>query len=140
MIERKVEEGLLDYCKKNNIGVVVYSPLQRGLLTGVIKSIDDLAEDDGRRRSPPFKEPEFSANLNLTRQLAPIAGKYGRSVSQLAIAWVLRRHEVTSAITGPRIPSEIEDTIKAGEWELSNEDINSIEKLLSKRNETLKAV
>jgi aryl-alcohol dehydrogenase-like predicted oxidoreductase len=137
MIERKVEEGLLDYCQKNDVGVVVYSPLQRGLLTGAIKSIDDLAKDDGRRYSPPFKEPEFSANLNFARELVPIARKYGRSVAQLAIAWVLRRSEVTSAITGPRVPSEIEDTIKAGEWELTKEDIAAVEKLLAKRKEVL---
>jgi aryl-alcohol dehydrogenase-like predicted oxidoreductase len=133
MLERKVEEEILDYCRKNNIGVVVYSPLQQGLLTGAIKSIDDLAADDVRRRNPLFKEPSFSANLNLARELTPIAKKYGRSVAQLAIAWVLRRPEVTSAITGPRVPAEIEDTIKAGEWELTKEDIAAVEKLLAKR-------
>jgi aryl-alcohol dehydrogenase-like predicted oxidoreductase len=137
MLEREAEERLLDYCQKNDIGVVVYSPLQQGLLTGAIKSIDDLAPDDLRRRNPHFKEPEFSANLNLARELVPIASKYGRSVAQLAIAWVLRRPEVTSAITGPRVPTEIEDTIKAGGWELIKEDIAAIEKLLAKRQEAL---
>jgi len=137
MLERKVEEEILDYCGKNNIGVVVYSPLQQGLLTGAIKSIDDLAADDVRRRNPLFKEPSFSANLNLARELTPIAKKYGRSVAQLAIAWVLRRPEVTSAITGPRVPAEIEDTIKAGEWELTKEDIAAVEKLLAKRQTAL---
>ena len=137
MLERKVEEEILDYCGKNNIGVVVYSPLQQGLLTGAIKSIDDLAADDVRRRNPLFKEPSFSASLNLARELAPIAKKYGRSVAQLAIAWVLRRPEVTSAITGPRVPAEIEDTIKAGEWELTKEDIAAVEKLLAKRQAAL---
>jgi len=137
MLERKVEEEILDYCHKNNIGVVVYSPLQQGLLTGAIKSIDDLAADDVRRRNPLFKEPGFSANLNLAKELAPIAKKYGRSVAQLAIAWVLRRPEVTSAITGPRVPAEIEDTIKAGEWELTKEDIAAVEKLLAKRQAAL---
>ena len=127
----------MNIASKNNIGVIVYSPLQQGLLTGAIKSIDDLAPDDVRRRNPLFKEPAFSANLNLARELAPIAKKYGRSVAQLAIAWVLRRPEVTSAITGPRVPSEIEDTIKAGEWELTKEDIAAIEKLLAKRQEAL---
>ena len=137
MIERKVEEELLGYCQQNDMGVVVYSPLQQGLLTGAIKSFDDLAPVDYRRGNPHFKEPEFSANLKLARDLAPIAKKYGRSLAQLAIAWVLRRPEVTSAITGPRVPSEIEDTIKAGEWELTKEDIAAIEKLLVKRQETL---
>jgi aryl-alcohol dehydrogenase-like predicted oxidoreductase len=137
MLERKVEDGLLEYCHRNNMGVIVYSPLQQGLLTEAIKSIDDLALDDVRRRSPFFVEPALSANLNLARELAPIAKKYGRSVAQLAIAWVLRRPEITSAITGPRVPSEIEDTIKAGEWELTKEDISAVEKLVVKRQEAL---
>lgn len=140
MLERNVEERLLKYCRKNNMGVVVYSPLQQGLLTGALKSIDDLAPDDIRRSNPHFNEPEFSANLKLARELAPIGKMYGRSLAQLAIAWVLRRPEVTSAITGPRVPSEIEDTIKAGEWELANEDIADIEKLLVKRQEALSSV
>jgi aryl-alcohol dehydrogenase-like predicted oxidoreductase len=140
MLERKVEDGLLEYCAKNNIGVVVYSPLQQGLLTGAIKSLDDLASDDVRRRNPLFMEPVFSANLNLTRELAPIAKKYGRSVAQLAIAWVLRRSEVTSAITGPRVPTEIEDTIKAGEWKLTKEDITDIEKLLTNWQAALSSI
>ena len=131
-----VEGELLGYCQKNGIGVIVYSPLQQGLLTGVIKSINDLAADDVRRRNPQFKEPSFSANLSLAKELDSISQKYGRSVAQLAIAWVLRRPEVTSAITGPRIPSEIEDTIKAGEWQLTKEDVDAIEKLLKKRQET----
>ena len=137
MLERGVETELLDYCRNNNIGVIVYSPLQQGLLTGAIKSIDDLAMDDVRRRNPMFQEPEFSANLNLARDLTPIAKKYNRSVAQLAIAWVLRKPEVTSAITGPRAPSEIEDTIKAAEWELTKEEIAAIDRLLKRRQETL---
>jgi aryl-alcohol dehydrogenase-like predicted oxidoreductase len=139
MLLRNVEDGLLEYCQKNNIGVVAYSPLQMGLLTGAIKSIDDIAADDVRRWNPFFKEPAFSINLNMVKELAPIAKKYGRSIAQLAIAWVLRRLEITSALTGPRVPSEIEDTIKAGEWELTKEDIAAIEKLLAKRQAVLNA-
>ena len=139
MLLRNVEDGLLEYCQKNNIGVVAYSPLQMGLLTGAIKSIDDIAADDVRRWNPFFKEPAFSINLNMVKELAPIAKKYGRSIAQLAIAWVLRRPEITSALTGPRVPSEIEDTIKAGEWELTKEDIAAIEKVLAKRQAALNA-
>jgi len=137
MIERKVEDGLLEYCRKNEIGVVVYSPLQQGLLTGTIKSINELAAEDVRRHSPFFQEPSFSANLNLARELVPIAKKYGRSTAQLAIAWILRRPEITSAITGPRVPSEIEDNVKGSDWELAKEDIAAVEKLLVKRQELL---
>ena len=83
MLERKVEEGLLEYCGKNNIGVIVYSPLQQGLLTGAIKSIDDLAPDDVRRRNPLFKEPAFSANLNLAKNWRPLP----KSTAEVSRSW-----------------------------------------------------
>ena len=139
MLERGVEQGILDYCGKNNIGVITYSPLQQGLLTGTIKSIDDLAQDDTRRRNQHFKEPEFSINLKLGQELVALANKQGRSAAQFAIAWNLRRPEVTSAITGPRRPSEIEDTAKAVDWQLTQEDIAAVEVILAKRQEALKS-
>ena len=137
MLERGVEQGILDYCGKNNIGVITYSPLQQGLLTGAIKNIDNLAPDDTRRRNTHFKEPEFSINLKLGLELVALARKQGRTAAQLAIAWNLRRPEVTSAITGARRPSEIEDTAKAGEWALTKENIAEIEKLLLTRQEAI---
>jgi aryl-alcohol dehydrogenase-like predicted oxidoreductase len=140
MLERNAENGLLDYCGKNNIGVITYSSLQQGLLTGTIKTIENFAPEDVRRRSAFFKEPAFAANVKFTEALAPIAAKYGRSLAQLAVAWILRRPEVTSAITGPRKPSEIEDNIKGGDWALSPEDIAVVEKLLVKRQEGLDAL
>jgi aryl-alcohol dehydrogenase-like predicted oxidoreductase len=140
MLERNAENGLLDYCGKNNIGVVTYSSLQQGLLTGTIKTIENFAPEDVRRRSAFFKEPAFAANVKFAEALAPIAAKYGRTSAQLAVAWILRRPEVTSAITGPRKPSEIEDNIKGGDWVLSPEDIAAVEKLLVKRQEGLDAL
>jgi aryl-alcohol dehydrogenase-like predicted oxidoreductase len=139
MIERRIEEEVLDYCRKHNMGVVVYSPLQQGLLTGAMKSTDELAPGDFRHNNPHFKEPEFSLNLKLAEELAPIAKKYGGSVAQLAIAWVLRRPEVTSAINGARSPSEIEDSIMGCDLEISQEDLAAIEKLLAERQKELNA-
>ena len=140
MLERNAENGLLDYCGKNNIGVITYSSLQQGLLTGTIKTIENFAPEDVRRRSAFFKEPAFAANVKFAEELAPIAAKYGRTSAQLAVAWILRRPEVTSAITGPRKPSEIEDNIKGGDWVLSPEDIAAVEKLWVKRQEALAAL
>ncbi len=137
MIERRIESAVLDYCRKHKMGVIIYSPLQQGLLTGTMKSTDELAPDDFRRNNPHFKEPELSLNLKLAEELAPIAGKHGRSVAQLAIAWTLRRPEVTSALNGARAPAEIEDSILAGDFELPQEDITAIEKLLAKRQKEL---
>ena len=137
MIERRIEGGILDYCRNHGMGVIIYSPLQQGLLTGVMKSVDELAPNDFRRGNPHFKEPEFSLNLKLAQDLAPIANKYGRSVAQMAIAWTLRRPEVTAALNGARTPSEIEDSVLGGDMEISRQDIEAVEKLLQERQKKL---
>ena len=104
MLRREVEDELLGYCAENNIGVVAYSPMQRGLLTGKFSQerLAGLPLDDHRRRSPDFQEPQFTATLQLVDQLRPIAKRNGRTLAQLAISWVLRRSEVTAAIVGAR--------------------------------------
>ncbi len=138
MLERNIEKEVLEYCSANNIGVIVYSPMQKGLLTGKITRgrVANLPEDDHRRRDPRFHEPELSANLELVEGLRPIAEKSGRTVAQLALAWVLRRPEVTAAIVGARRPVQIEETVVAGDWEISKKDVAAIEALLEKRQET----
>jgi len=139
MLERNIETGLLKYCSANNIGVVAYSPMQKGILTGKItrERIANLPEDDHRRRDPRFQEPELSANLELVEGLWPIAEKSGRTVAQLALTWVLRRPEVTAAIVGARRPAQIEETVVAGDWEISKKDVAAIEALLEKRQKAL---
>ena len=111
MIARGIEDAILDYCRYRNMGVVVYSPLQQGILTESFKSLA-LAEGDFRGNNPNFKEPVRSLNVKLVEELTPIAKKHGASVAQLAIAWVLKRPEVTSALNGARVPSEIEDSVR----------------------------
>ncbi len=140
MIERGIEEELLHYCSANNIGVIVYSPMQKGLLTGKFtrEHMQSLPQDDHRREDPHFQEPELGANLKLVEDLCSIAEKSGRTVAQLAIAWVLQHSEVTAAIVGARHPSQIEETITAGESMLSKEDISAIDTLLNKRQKELK--
>jgi aryl-alcohol dehydrogenase-like predicted oxidoreductase len=139
MLRREVEDELLSFCKENDIGVVVYSPMERGLLTGKFtrERVKNLPDDDHRRRDPRFQEPELSANLELVEGLRGIAESRGRTVAQLAIAWVLRRPEVTAAIVGARHPFQIEETIAAGDWEISEEDIVAVEALLEKRRKAL---
>ncbi|MFC1900050.1 aldo/keto reductase [Chloroflexota bacterium] len=137
MIERRIESEILGYCSKNNMGVIVYSPLQQGVLTETLKNVNVLDENDFRLNNPHFKEPEFSLNRKLVEGLEPIAKKYGRSVAQLAIAWVLRRPEVTSALNGARSTAEIEDSLLASDLELAKEDIAAIEELLAKRQKEL---
>ncbi|MGD0571447.1 MAG: aldo/keto reductase [Sedimentisphaerales bacterium] len=139
MIRRGVEAGLLLYCAKNNIGVVTYSPMQRGLLTGKFskKYLTTLAPDDHRLKSGDYQEPEFSATLALVDKLRPIAERNKRTLAQLAVAWVLRRPEVTSAIVGARKPSQIAETAPAADWILTKNDIAEIEKLLAERENKL---
>ena len=135
MLRRGVENELLKYCDENKIGVVAYSPMERGLLSGKFtrERIKALPADDHRRTASPFIEPELSANLELIEGLRPIAAKYNCTLAQLAIAWVLRRYEVTSAIVGARRPEQATENAAAGQPELSKGDIEAIEKLLKTR-------
>ena len=140
MLHREVEDELLGCCAENNIGVVTYSPMQRGLLTGKFspERLSALPLDDHRRRSPDFHEPKFSATLELVDQLRNIAERNGRTLAQLAISWVLRRSEVTAAIVGARRSDQIDETTPASDWILADEDIEEIEQLLAKRQEKIK--
>jgi len=140
MLQRGVETELLPFCAANEIGVLTYSPLQSGVLADKFtrERAAALPADDWRRNhSPEFREPALSANLALVDGLRSIAARHGRTVAQLAIAWVLRRPEVTSAIVGARKPSHIEGTVGAGDWELDSQDIAEIDALLAERNGTL---
>lgn len=135
MLYRGVEDELLDYCGSNDIGVIVYSPMQRGLLTGKFDAerVANLPEGDHRKASPDFQQPQFGATLQLVEQLRPIAERNGRTLAQLSISWVLRRSEVTAAIVGARNPKQITETAPAADWELSEKDIEEIEQLLAER-------
>jgi aryl-alcohol dehydrogenase-like predicted oxidoreductase len=135
MVQRSVERDLLDYCLENEIGVVVYSPMQAGLLTGKFSAelFAALPEDDWRRKNSQFQDPDFSATLALVSQLRPVAERAGRSLAELAIAWVLRRSAVTAAIVGARRPDQIEQTSHAGNWQLTSAQVDTIEEFLATR-------
>lgn len=139
MLRREVEEEILPFCAENNIGVVGYSPMMGGLLTGKLsrERIAGFPDDDWRKGSDFFREPVLSAAFDLVEKLRPIAERNGRTLPQLAIAWVLRRPEVTAAIVGARRPSQIEQTAPAAEWSLSGEDVAEIELLLSEYEASL---
>ena len=132
MLRRYVEDELLDYCEQQKIGVVAYSPMQRGLLTGKFshERLARLALDDHRLRSYEFQEPRLSATLELVEDLKKIAERYNKTCAQLAISWVLRRPEVTAAIVGARRPAQIRETAPASDWNLREDDIEEIEDLL----------
>lgn len=136
LLERGVEKELLAFCAENQIGVVAYSPMASGLLTGKYTrdSFKALPAEDWRNKyNLHFREPEFSANLEFVEKLGLIAAREGRSLGQLAVAWVLRRPELTSAIVGSRRPSQIEEIAPAGDWQLSAETVVEIAGLLAER-------
>jgi len=139
MLHREVEDELLGYCAENDIGVVAYSPMQRGLLTGRFSAerLAGLPADDHRKRHSDFQEPQFSATLQLVESLKAIAERNGRTCAQLALSWVLRRPEITAAIAGARRPEQIAETAPASNWNLGEEDIEEIEQLLARRQAKL---
>jgi aryl-alcohol dehydrogenase-like predicted oxidoreductase len=144
MLEPTIEEdGLLEFCGINNIGIITYSSMGRGLLTGKFtrEKVESLPADDWRRLEDPFfKEPELSANLELVERLRPIAERNNKTLPQLAIAWNMRRPEVTSAIVGARRPSQIEQTAPAGDWVLSEDDKKELDAILKEHHALLKKI
>jgi aryl-alcohol dehydrogenase-like predicted oxidoreductase len=135
MLRRDTEKELLPFCAQNGIGVVVYSPMQMGLLSGAFsrERVTHLAADDLRSRNPYFTEPALSRNLALVDRLKPIARRHDRTMAELAISWVLRRPEVTAAIVGGRRPEQIGEIMSAADWDLAPEEIAEIDELLAAR-------
>ncbi len=133
LLRREVEKEILPFCGENGIGVICYSPMQMGLLSGRFdrERIAKLASDDLRSHNPYFTEPALSRNLALVDLLRPLAARSGRSVGELALAWVLRRPEVTAAIVGGRRPGQAKELAAAADWSLSASDIAEIERALS---------
>jgi aryl-alcohol dehydrogenase-like predicted oxidoreductase len=129
MLSRDVEEEILPYCGEQNIGVIVYSPMRSGLLTGKVtpERVQNMPSDDWRRNADDFREPRLSRNLELVEKLAEIGERHGRSPAEVAIAWTLRHPAVTAAIVGGRRPDQVDGTIGAAEFRLSEDEISEIE-------------
>jgi aryl-alcohol dehydrogenase-like predicted oxidoreductase len=129
LINRGVEEDILPYCLREEIGVIVYSPMASGLLTGAMtrERAARLPKDDWRASDPEFREPRLSRNLSLVEQLREIGKRHGRSPGEVAIAWTLRNPAVTGAIVGARNARQANGVMRAGELQLSDKEINEIE-------------
>ena len=133
MLRREVEEEILPYCRENQIGIVAYSPMQAGLLTGRFSKerVQNLPANDWRKANPFFTSPQLEANLSIIEQLRPVAAQMEITLLQLALAWVLRRSEMTAAIAGARRPEQILETVKAGEIVIHDELLLKIDRMLS---------
>jgi aryl-alcohol dehydrogenase-like predicted oxidoreductase len=128
---RDIEKEILPFCKENGIGVIVYSPMQAGILSGRMtrERIHNLAPTDWRRNNDQFKEPLLTRNLVLQDLLGKIGARHGHSAGVAALAWALRREEVTGAIVGFRHPDQVEGLVAAGDFRLSKDEIGELEKV-----------
>lgn len=128
MLMRGIEAEILPYCESQGIGVIVYSPMQSGLLTGTMtrERIAALPDSDWRKGSTHFQEPSLSRNLALVDVIRLLGERHGRSPGEIAIAWTLRHAVVTGAIVGSRRPEQVEGTIGAAEFRLSAAELEEI--------------
>ena len=129
LVHREIENEILPYCLSEEIGVIVYSPMASGLLTGAMtrERAAKLPADDWRRGHPDFTEPNLSHNLALVERMREIANRRNRSVGEVAIAWTLRHPAVTGAIVGARNARQAEGVMRAGELHLTEDEVNEIE-------------
>ena len=127
---RDVEDEILPTCRALGVGLVAYSPLGRGFLTGQIKRPEDLAEDDIRRHSPRFQGENFQRNLDLVAHIEELAAAKGCTSAQLALAWVLAQGEDIVPIPGTRRRRNLEENVGALAVTLTNDDLRRISELL----------
>lgn len=129
LIRREVEAEVLPYARAHNIGVIGYSPMGSGMLTGAMtrERVANLPEDDWRRRSPQFQEPLLTRNLALAEKLKEIAARHGRQAGEAAIAWTLANPAVAGAIVGIRNAEQVAGVIGAMEFRLTPEELAEIE-------------
>lgn len=140
LVRRQLADTEIPWCAAHGTGVLCYSPMQAGLLTDTFKAerVAYLPEDDWRRRSPEFQEPNLSANLSLRDALRPVAARHGTSASAVAVAWVTAQPGVTAAIVGARSPEQVDGWIDAARVRLTPDDLREIADA-SDRTDSIKA-
>jgi len=128
LVHREVEGEILPYCERQGIGVIVYSPMASGLLTGAMtrERISELPKDDWRKGHADFNEPNLSRNLALVERVQQIAKHHGRSPGEIAIAWTLKNPAVTGAIVGARNAKQADGVMRAGDLNLSGDEVLEI--------------
>lgn len=134
LLDQRIEEDVLPFCVREKIGVIVYSPMNSGLLSGAMtrERIENLPADDWRHKHPNFQEPLVSRNLRLVELLRTIGAQHGRTPGEVAIAWTLNNPAVTGAIVGVRRPSQVAGIIGAGSFRLNQDEATEIEAFFAK--------
>jgi aryl-alcohol dehydrogenase-like predicted oxidoreductase len=129
LIDRDVEDDELPWCDEHDVGVIVYSPMASGMLTGRMtrERVESLPADDWRSKSDTFREPELSRNLELVERLKRVAARHDVEPGAVAVAWTLRNPAVDAAITGFRRPGQVDPIVAAADLELSDEDVEELE-------------
>lgn len=132
LLRRDIEKEILPFCQENHIGVINYSPMVSGLLTGKMTAerVKNLPEDDWRKRSPNFQSPKLERNLALADLLQQIGAQHGVAAGVVAIAWTLRHPAITAAIVGARRPDQVDGVVPAATFRLSDAEILRIENWL----------
>jgi aryl-alcohol dehydrogenase-like predicted oxidoreductase len=129
LVYPEIEQEILPFCEIEGIGVIVYSPMASGLLTGAMtrERVSKLPEDDWRKHDSDFTEPDLSAHLALVERLRAFGNPRGYAPGAVAIAWTLRHHAVTAAIVGARKPSQMDEVVTAATLHLTESDLQEIE-------------
>jgi aryl-alcohol dehydrogenase-like predicted oxidoreductase len=138
LVRPAVAGEILPYAQSQNIGVIVYSPMGAGLLTGKMtrERAGNFAEDDWRKRNIEFQEPRLSRNLELVEVLRKIGQRHGRTPGEVAIAWTLKNPAVTAAIVGIRRPDQVEGVAGALDFRLSASEIDEIDRFQATQSAT----
>ena len=134
LIRPEVEQSILPHCLTNNIGVIAYSPMASGLLTGAMtrERIAAMPADDWRKeKNKYYQEPLLTRNLKLVEVLRSIGSPHGKSPGEVAIAWVLRHPAVTAAIVGARRPGQLKELLGAADWRLTPHEVEEIQQCLA---------
>lgn len=128
LISRDSAAAEIPWCHANRTGVIVFSPMQNGLLTESfsVAKVKNMADDDWRKRGPNFQTPKLEKNLALRDALKPVAARHGATVAAVAVAWTLAWPGVTGAIVGARSPDQIDGWIGAASLDLTSADLDEI--------------